>query len=419
MKKDKKKINIIIFSASGCLLLGMGLYLTSYYHNLISQNKDRTYQGMSVNGFQIANVDINKLEDRLNQIEEETLNKEIKFSLKDKTVSLTLKDVSPTFNNDELIKNIKNDIETLSYKDKINYINGKKLKNYAISIDFNEESINHLIKKLSKEINTNIIKEKLTINKDHSVSYSSGSDGYKLDESKSKNIIIEFLKNNKENFLDSKEKNYSVELVGSVIKHDTSNLSTINKKISSFSTSFSNVGNRGYNIRYAVSFLNNTLIEPNGIFSFRKVVGPYSCANGFKTAPAQNSAGYACGGGVCQVATTMYNAQLLAGLKTTMRYSHGEAVKYVPKGQDATVYGDKTDYRFKNQYSYPILIVSYIENSKVVIDIWSNNNALDGKSFKVESTKNSKGGYMTYLLKYDSNGKLEEKKLLHTTYYKK
>lgn len=99
-----------------------------------------------------------------------------------------------------------------------------------------------------------------------------------------------------------------------------------------------------------------------------------------------------------------------------MRYNHGYAVNYVPKGQDATVGGDWVDYQFKNQYDYPIYIVGYVENNKVVIDIWSNKNALQGKKFIVTSNRVASGGYETYLSTYQGE-QLISRVLLHTSYY--
>lgn len=419
MKFDKKKVHRVIFSASACLLLGTGFFVVNYYQKLFKKYENKTYQGMTVNGLQISNIDLDKLQEKFKEIEETIISKKINIILEDKKVSIDMKDLSPVFNSNEIINDIKKDVSSLSYKEKLDYINGKKLKDYVFSINFDDSSIDSISKKIFSEINSDVVKEKISVNSKHEVVYSSGSDGYKVDEEKSKKLIKDFFNNRKKEILSDSKNEFDIKIVGNVTKHNVSNLSTINKKISSYSTSFSNVGNRGHNVSFAVKLINNTIIQPNETFSFRKVAGPYSCAIGYKSALAQNSTGHACGGGVCQVATTLYNAQLLAGLQTTMRYNHGEAVPYVPKGQDATVYADFPDYRFKNQYKYPIYIVSYVEKSKVVIDIWSNDKALDGHTFKVESSYNGKGGYLTYLLKYNSDGKLDEKKLLHTTYYKK
>jgi vancomycin resistance protein YoaR len=54
------------------------------------------------------------------------------------------------------------------------------------------------------------------------------------------------------------------------------------------------------------------------------------------------------GGGVCQVSSTLYNAVLLAGVKTVKRSRHSIAAAYVPPGRDATVAYGYLDYQFQN-----------------------------------------------------------------------
>ena len=294
-------------------------------------------------------------------------------------------------------------------------IKGELLRKYSLDVNFVNEKIDLIIKDLASKVNSDVKEEKLVLNAGHNLIFDSGSDGYKMDVETTKENLISYLNNEKDKFI-SDNNDFNIEVSGSVIKKKETRLSLINKKISTFSTDFNNYGNRGQNIEIAVSKLNGVMLEKDQLFSFRQVVGPYTCANGYKVAPVQSSSGYGCGGGVCQVSTTLYNAQLLAGLQTVMRYNHGYAVNYVPKGQDATVGGDWVDYQFKNQYDYPIYIVGYVENNKVVIDIWSNENALQGKKFIVTSNRVASGGYETYLSTYQGE-QLISRVLLHTSYY--
>ena len=141
------------------------------------------------------------------------------------------------------------------------------------------------------------------------------------------------------------------------IKHEK--LSSINKKISSYTTYFVNAGNRGHNINLASRRLNDTILMPGETFSYLKVVGPYGASNGYLPAPIylNGDTATANGGGVCQLASTLYNAQLRAGLETVSRRGHTFAPNYVPKGLDATVYSTTTDYKFKNNNKEAISFV--------------------------------------------------------------
>ena len=109
-------------------------------------------------------------------------------------------------------------------------------------------------------------------------------------------------------------------------------------------------------------------------------------------------------------------AKLLAGLKTVSRKGHTFAPNYVPKGLDATVYSTTTDYKFKNEYSYPVYIVSYVKGNYLTVDIWSNSNAADGKTFEPYSVA-SNGGWLSYL-RIKKDGKVIETKYLDRTVYK-
>ena len=73
------------------------------------------------------------------------------------------------------------------------------------------------------------------------------------------------------------------------------------------------------------------------------------------------------GGGICQVATTLYNAVLYANLEIIERYNHSYSVSYVPASRDATVsYGGK-DFKFKNSRTYPIKLVASAKNGVISI----------------------------------------------------
>lgn len=62
------------------------------------------------------------------------------------------------------------------------------------------------------------------------------------------------------------------------------------------------------------------------------------------------------GGGICKVATTLYNVAVLSNLPILERHYHNMPVSYTPYGQDATVSYGSYDFRFKNDTSSQILI---------------------------------------------------------------
>lgn len=115
-----------------------------------------------------------------------------------------------------------------------------------------------------------------------------------------------------------------------------------------------NVG-RMYNIDLAADMLTNIVVEPDAIFSFNAICGPYEKETGYKLAPilsGDSSVGY--GGGTCQVCTTVYNIVLRIPTFIEEMHWHGQGgVKYIPAGFDATV-GSRSDMRFRNILPYAL-----------------------------------------------------------------
>lgn len=112
------------------------------------------------------------------------------------------------------------------------------------------------------------------------------------------------------------------------------------------------------NVHLAAKFLAGTVVKPGEVFSQNKKVGPYTQARGYKKGPtyAGPKLVTTIGGGVCKVASTLYNVSVLSNLPVVERYFHSMPVPYVPYGQDATVYYGAKDFKFKNDNDFPILI---------------------------------------------------------------
>ncbi len=112
------------------------------------------------------------------------------------------------------------------------------------------------------------------------------------------------------------------------------------------------------NVARAADFLAGKIVKPGEVFSMNHTIGPYSKTRGFRDGPAYYGAEIVkvTGGGVCKIASTLYNVTTLANLKIIERNPHSMPVPYVPPGQDATVASSNKDFRFMNNSSGPILI---------------------------------------------------------------
>ena len=149
-------------------------------------------------------------------------------------------------------------------------------------------------------------------------------------------------------------------------------LEDVQTLVASFSTSYNNANaNRNVNLKVASEKI-TTMILPNEVFKLSNYLEPFTEAAGYKKAGSivNGKLEDEIGGGICQVASTLYNAVLLTDLEIVQRQNHSLAVSYVPLGRDATYSTDAIDFQFKNNSGSPIFIEGYCENNEVVINIY-------------------------------------------------
>lgn len=412
-KSGKKKIVYSLIIIFVLIIVGISGYKYYDYTKLVSK-----YDGLILPGIYLNDIDLTgaKLKDLNNIIEEEKQrikSGNITISNVNGDLKLTYDEVGITVDDKDLINEIKSYNDDLSLMKKVRMIkDNRKSKTFYLNASYDDSVVDNLINTLEEKLNTTARDDGIVVDENHNVYYDKGVSGFTLDVKKTKIKITEALSNLKEEV--------KIEAEGSVIPNEVKyeSLSSINKKISTYTTYFANAGNRGHNISLASKRLNNTIIMPGETFSYLKVVGPYGASNGYLPAPIylNGESATANGGGVCQLASTLYMAQLKAGLQTVSRRNHTFAPNYVPKGLDATVYSTTTNYKFKNNYDYPFYIVSYVNGNYLTVDIWSNENALEGKTYEPYSVY-SNGGYLAYL-KTIKDGKVIETKYLDKSVYK-
>lgn len=113
-----------------------------------------------------------------------------------------------------------------------------------------------------------------------------------------------------------------------------------------------------YNVHLAAGMLQGVVIKPGEVFSQNLGIGPYTEARGYRKGPTYfgSTLGTTVGGGVCKIASTLYNVAILSNLTIVERHPHTMPVPYVPYGQDATVAYGARDIKFSNNTPFPIMI---------------------------------------------------------------
>ena len=115
-------------------------------------------------------------------------------------------------------------------------------------------------------------------------------------------------------------------------------------------------GARSHNLEKAAIAIDGVVLRPGETFSFNDRVGPRTEETGYREAKVIAHYGYAdgVGGGICQVASTLYGAALFAGLEELERNQHRFRVAYTRMGLDATVDFGKKDLKLRNPFPFPV-----------------------------------------------------------------
>lgn len=412
IKKQRKFIPAFIVLVV-VMILGIIGYKLYDYNKMISKYNGLFYPGIYLNDIDLTGRKVSDLKSIIDEEKTRIQNGTMTVNNANGDYKFTYEEIGILVEDSNIEDDLTNYNNNLSFFKKVSMIkSNKKNKTFYMKATYDEKTVDSLVKTLEEKLNTDARNDGIVVDDNHNVYYDKGANGFILDVSKTKVKIEKALANLTEET--------KVEASGHVVKNEVKyeSLASINKKVSTYTTYFANAGNRGHNINLASSRLNNTILMPGETFSYLKVVGPYGASNGYLPAPIylNGDTATANGGGVCQLASTLYMAQLKAGLQTVSRRGHTFAPTYVPKGLDATVYSTTTDFKFKNNYEYPVYIVSYVKGNYLTVDIWTNENALGGKTYEPYSVA-SNGGWLAYL-KTIEDGKVIETKYLDKSVYK-
>jgi vancomycin resistance protein YoaR len=113
---------------------------------------------------------------------------------------------------------------------------------------------------------------------------------------------------------------------------------------------------RTANIQLSVRAIDGTVLLPGEQFSFNDIVGERSAARGYQRAPVilHEARQMQLGGGICQVASTLFVAALLSGLSVAERHRHSFPVDYIALAEDATIAWGVKDLRIRNDLDQPV-----------------------------------------------------------------
>lgn len=222
-----------------------------------------------------------------------------------------------------------------------------------------------------------------------------------------------------------------IEVEIQVVKIEPVVTETQNQNLTNLKSSFvtyingNNQEGRIHNIKRAMSCFNGLEIKPQETLSFNNIVGETTEANGYALAKVILNGKYTedYGGGVCQVATTIYNSALLAGLDVEKVRPHSLKVGYVLGSFDAMV-SQYSDLVIKNPYDTSVYLHTYASDYECGVKIFGTENIyrIERRNEKIEFSEEEfpdvsykSEGYLDYFLE---DKLIKSEKIRKDTYYK-
>lgn len=146
----------------------------------------------------------------------------------------------------------------------------------------------------------------------------------------------------------------------------------IKERISEFSTPITNDAVRTNNLKVGAESISGVILMPGETFSLIETLGPITPENGY---------GYAgvivngvlkdgLGGGLSQVATTLYNASFFAGMEDVEHKPHSQYITRYPEGREATIALPSVDLKFRNDSDHGVMIDSWVGEGQMHVVFW-------------------------------------------------
>lgn len=366
-----KALKIAIISILAILVIGTTFFL----YNIL--NKPDIYEGIKIQNINVGNYTKESAEEKLEKnLREDLENEEIIFTEGEFQIPVSYKTLGVEYDYKKATKDAYSVGRRGSIFKRLKEIYKARTSGENINLEIikNKEKL----RKVTEDINGQIYRDR----KDATIRYSSG--GFVVtDEVLGKNVNQELLAEEIIKNIDNKDKEENeIPIPIEIDKPEATKelLSQVKEEIGTYHTKFTlNDSNRVFNIQKSSKAIDNMVILPGEVFSFNLATGPRSLSAGYKEATVIVNGEFVPGegGGVCQVSSTLYNTLIESGLEITERHTHSLPISYVPPGRDATVAFDVLDLKFRNNYSSPIYIKSYVNGGTLTIKIYGNRKAVN------------------------------------------
>lgn len=290
---------------------------------------------------------------------------------------------------------------TITEEQIIEWISFRKVREgvvWSLDVEFDSEKAALEIEKLTENIASEPKDAQFEI-VDDTVAIVPSENGVKVDIKRAIEGMLEASKSS-----DSRQAMLATEVAEPKLTTEDAKEMGIKEKVSGYTTHYSaSQTSRVHNIKTLAGELDGVILAPDETFSFNGNIGPRTAGKGYKEAPAiiNGELQPSLGGGVCQVATTLFNTVFFGGYEVVERSNHSLFISHYPTGRDATVSYGGPDLKFKNNTKHYMLIKAYATSSALTINFYSTSRGVE-----VAYTTSAPSNYKTYPTKYEDDATL-------------
>ncbi|MCI6007843.1 MAG: VanW family protein [Ruminococcus sp.] len=297
-----------------------------------------------------------------------------------------------------------------------------KTVDFNIKYQVTQSSVQKVIKRIAKKVDVPCVEPHVskfdTKQSKNSKRYTfkEGSDGKAIDQDQ---LITDAIKQ-----FNQGEKNVKLTATSYESKPTLkmADVKKATKLIGKFSTITTNTYNANCNMETALNSINGTILEPGATLSFNDCTGNSNLTeNGYLEAGVIQGGAMTSGvgGGVCQAATTLYNAAIMANMEIVEREPHLWCSYYVYGGLDATIDWGNIDLKVKNNSNYQMFFRCWMDGSELNVEIYGWQSP-DFDEVRTESeldwSSSEAYGYLAYRVFYKNGKEVKREELPYSQY---
>lgn len=294
--------------------------------------------------------------------------------------------------------------------------------NFTISYKVTQSSVQKVIKRVAKKVDVVCLEPRVTkydpskSKNSQRYTFSEGKEGKVIDQDKLITDAMKAFNNGQTNV------SLTATSISSKPTLKMSDVKNATKLLGKFSTISTNTANATSNMATALEAMNGSIIEPGEVFSFNDKTGNSNLMeNGYLPAGVisggQMTTGV--GGGICQAATTIYNAAIMANMEIVEREPHLWCSYYVYGGLDATIDWGSIDLKLKNTTKYQMFMRCWMDGVELNVEIYGWQSP-DFDEVRTETEldwyTSAEYGYNSYRVFYKKGKEVKREELPYSVY---